>query len=553
MTPATHSFNRPSLLFGEQHSRSSHRRYNSLPVPRRKDTDFPPFAEQSHTGLAELTLHSLSDSNPPALAAPISLRRKLQHWHRPRPNTVFCSASPQIVLGEPKEHIGHPGTLLALEAENERLQHHVESLQQRIESYKTDAETFLLRIEDLHHCIESHRTKAENLQHHIESHRTDKEMLSSSAIYFSTEYYAGLLTIRELRVRSKQDAEIMNNQEQQLCQLKKFVGLMIEIGLHEPVLKRAHESVLAGTDFEPVLVEAIRNAAARPGSAWSDILSAADSPLDDTPTTVPTDAPDMCEERRQSTVDDLLKNLQNGNIPFGRHRSASQRVLVNDSPARNRSTSKSSPLRVKPSRAFLSPGSPARCVLGKLDVNRSPPFRTGQLPDRSNKAGTPKTPKTRAAAGFSSTQAVEERPSDDAPQSDTPLSRQLALASLQHVLANLSSGSFGSLGTTTDGTQSADCDSSAEDTPHPAPVINPSPAAKSRVSLRPPTVCSTTARRASAPVASPSRISGRLTAKKSVELGSGFVSPGRPCRRPSDSGTPTVITGTGMQRKAGWR
>lgn len=364
MTPETqapHSFNRPSLVLRE---RSSHRRYNSEPFNALLG---PRYALSLFPGHGEILLRPLSqlDPNAPPLAAPapVSLRRtKLQYSiRRPRPNTecfgVSESRSPEIVLGEPKEHIGHPKTrigqpVLKLAAIKERLEHLEatnDRLQQRIESYKTDA-----------------------------------EMLSSSVTYFSSEYYAGLLTIRDLRARSQQDAEIMSKQEHQLCQLKKFVGLMVEIGLHEPVLERAHQSVIAGEDIEPVLVEAIRNAASRRGSAWSGILSAVDLNTPSTicpPSVTPdvvftTDAPDVFEEHRQSTVDNLLKDLKDGNIPVGRHRSASHRLA---SPACKQS------LRVKSPNALLSPSSPARRVLGKLDVNRSPPRQTRQRSDDSKK------------------------------------------------------------------------------------------------------------------------------------------------------------------------
>ncbi|KAJ6594381.1 hypothetical protein B0H19DRAFT_1095254 [Mycena capillaripes] len=548
MTPVSHSFNRPSLVFGEQYPslRSSHRRYNSEPFntllgPRRKDVAFSLFAEQEHTAHVELTLHPLPESGPSvhslAAPAPVSLRPSLKPQYsirRPRPNTEFfgSSFSPEIVLGEPKEHVGHPKTRLGQP---------------------------VLKLAAIKERMELLEAANERLQQRNESYRTDAEMLSSSVTYFSSEYYAGLLTIRDLRARSRQDAEIMSNQEQQLCQLKKFVGLMIEIGLHEPVLERTHESLLAGNNFEPVLVEAIRNAAARRGSAWSGILSAVNVPAESVP--VPTVVPtDIFEERRQSTVDDLLKDLKNGNIPSGRHRSASHRFPFN-SPARNRSTSNST-LRVKPSNgsgALLSPGSPVRCVLGKLDMNRSPQRRTGQLSDRLNKTATRKNSTT---GGWSSTPAAEERRSENVTRSvpagdDAPFSSQRALASLQHILDNFSSGSFGSLGTTTEGTQSADCDSSAEPEMQPhcyaAPFVTPPPAPKSRACVRPPTARSAT-KRASVSVASPTRNSKRLTVvvstKKSGESGSSFLSPGRPCRR--DSETPALTTGI-QARKAGWR
>ncbi|KAJ6498848.1 hypothetical protein C8R45DRAFT_96443 [Mycena sanguinolenta] len=534
-----HSFTRFSIL-GEHYPglRSSHRRYNSEPsrYPQPSDVPFSVFTEQPFFGHGEISLRAESGlhSNHRALAAPapIPLRRgKLQYSiRRPRPNTEFFGLSglrpSEIVLGELKEHTGHPKTrigqpvlkLAAIKERMELLEATNDHLLQRIESYKTDA-----------------------------------EMLSSSVTYFSSEYYAALLAIRDLRARSQQDAEIMSKQEQQLCQLKKFVGLMVEIGLHEPVLQRAHQAVLAGQDFEPVLVEAIRNATARRGSAWSELLSAVD--LNEPPPSVPTispptpdivfstDAPDVFEERRQSTVDNLLKDLRDGNIPSGRHRSASQRILATSSPVCKRSTSKGTAHMKSPKGpgSILSPLSPARCVLGKLDVNHCSP-RTRQRSDRSMKT----VPRTQSSAtGLGSTSTAGRR-SDKGPRIEstgdhTSLSNQRALASLQRLLDDFSSGSFGSLGTTTDGTQSADCDSSVEQ------LL--SPIGRSTVrGVRPPTVI----KRATLSAASPAPKSTRSTLVPSP-VKKPTQSPTRPCCRAADSRIPKPTAISNMSKKAGWR
>ncbi|KAJ7267590.1 hypothetical protein B0H12DRAFT_1097889 [Mycena haematopus] len=544
----SHSFKHPFLVSDEPcpSLQSSHRRYNSEPFnappsSRPRDAAFSLFAKQPFGRLGEILLQSPSElhSNVHALAvtAPVPLRRsKLQYSIcRPRPNTESFGISrghpSEIVLGEPKEHVGHPKArigqpvlkLAAIKERMELLEATNDRLQQRIESYKTDA-----------------------------------EMLSSSVTYFSSEYYAGLLTIRDLRARSQQDAEIMSKQEQQLCQLKKFVGLMVEIGLHEPVLERAHQSVLAGQDFEPVLVEAIRNATTRRGSAWSGIISAVN--LDAPPLPVPTislPTPDMVsptdihdvfvEERSQSTVDDLLKDLKDGNIPFGRHRSASGRFPATSSPACKRSTSNNAACSKSPKGpSSLQPSrSPARCVLGKLDINRSSP-QARQRCDRSKKT-VPRTQSSAIGLGSTRTEGYrpEKRPLIESARDDTSSSNQRALASLQHLIDNFSSGSFGSLGTTTDETQSADYDSSAEPLPRAASPIARSPV---RLRVRRPTVT----KRASQPATSPARNPRGATAVPSpAKKPQG--SPSRPCCRASDSRT-TKSTATGsMPRKTGWR
>ncbi|KAJ7347112.1 hypothetical protein DFH08DRAFT_209604 [Mycena albidolilacea] len=556
-TQAPHSFNRPSWVLRD---RSSHRRYNSEPFNALLG---PRYALSLFAGHGEILLRPLSqlDPNAPPLAAPapVSLRRtKLQYSiRRPRPNTecfgVSESHSPEIVLGEPKEHIGHPKTrirqpVLKLAAIKERLEHLEatnDRLQQRIESYKTDA-----------------------------------EMLSSSVTYFSSEYYAGLLTIRDLRTRSQQDAEIMSKQEHQLCQLKKFIGLMVEIGLHEPVLERAHQSVIVGEDIEPVLVEAIRNAASRRGSAWSGILSAVDlntlstiCPPSVTPDVVfTTDAPDVFEEHRQSTVDNLLKDLEDGNIPVGRHRSASHRLA---SPACKQS------VRVKSPNALLSPGSPARRVLGKLDVNRSPPRQTRQRSDDSKKTvprthssaaglgvATTAVPRTQSSAAGLGSPLRKGRRSEKAPAAggDASFSNERAIASLQRLLDNFSSGSFGSLGSTTDGTQSGDCDSSAEmiRACHPLPSAAPLAIVIARSPVRPCVRSPTVMKRPIGPAATPTRNARRSTAiplsgKKPLESTSvapnSHGTPSRLCCRTTEERKPrlTLTAGVGKSVKAGWR
>ncbi|KAF8199888.1 hypothetical protein K438DRAFT_1822730 [Mycena galopus ATCC 62051] len=526
-----HSFNPPSLVPG---GRSSHRRYNSEPFNASRQKDV--FRGQPFVGHGEISLHPVceldSDVHTLAAPAPVPLRRgKLQYSiRRPRPNTEFFGRSglhtTEIVLGEPKEHIGHPKTqigqpVLKLAAIKERMEH-LEAANDR-------------------------------LQQRIESHRTDAEMLSSSVTYFSSEYYAGLLIIRDLRARSQQDAEIMSKQEQQLCQLKKFVGLMIEIGLHEPVLERAHQSILAGQDFEPVLVEAIRNAAARHGSAWSGILSAVEVNPPPLPSRTPdiiftTHTPHVFEECRQPTIDNLLKDLKDGNIPFGRHRSSSQRFSATSSPAGKELTSNGPPRIKSPkgSGELRPPGSPARCVLGKIDFNRSPPPRT-----RCSNKTVPRTQSSAVGLGSKHKAPLMEPAGDD-----TSFSNQRAVASLQRLLDNFSSGSFGSLGTTTDGNQSADCDSSTEpqmcSLSSAAPTTTRSPV---RGCIRPP---STYSRRATLPAASPTRNSGRSAATAAVPSSArkALDSPSRPCCRGRISDVRTTrptTTGNQARKVVGWR
>ncbi|KAJ6494954.1 hypothetical protein DFH09DRAFT_1449668 [Mycena vulgaris] len=572
---STHSFN--FRLFSDSQDPSlhrSHRRHNSeplvitaLPGAQRKFTNLSSLVEEQRTrsGYDDTAF----GSSPDRLAPAPTIRLRPQYSiRRPRPNTEILGlgCTPEIVLGEPKEHIGHPKTRIGQPA---------------------------LKLAAIKERMEHLEATNEQLQHRIESYRTDAEMLSSSVTYFSSEYYAGLLAIRELRARTRQDAEVMSEQEQQLCQLKKFVGLMVEIGLHTPVLERAHASVLVGKDFEPVLVEAIRIAAARHGSVWAGVVATVNAPPGYAQALATTDAPDVFE-RRQSTVDDLLKSLENGDIPSGRHRSATLRFRSPVNKAPLRSTPPKNSLRVRSPKApgvSLSPSPPMRSVLGKLDVNRSPQLAEGtsighrQLSVRSNNLATHK----KLSPGGLSPTPKEVRRSHKSPSSkvwapkstggDTPLSTARALASLQRILDNFSSGSIGSLGTTTDGSQSqsTDCNRSASPvhaTPirssagkspsqsidrdssttqmhalHAPPTIRGPAAKKSlpRLCIRPPTACSATTKTKTASSEATRRakhLTGVPSPAKKMELGS----PGERGRRTSDSGTPAS-----WGRKGGWR
>jgi hypothetical protein len=63
-----------------------------------------------------------------------------------------------------------------------------------------------------------------------------------------------------------------------LAQYERFLGLMINVGLHQRVLGDAHSSLRAGIDPDMALVDAIKEAAAIPGSAWSTIIPSVTGP-----------------------------------------------------------------------------------------------------------------------------------------------------------------------------------------------------------------------------------------------------------------------------------
>ncbi|KAF7305919.1 hypothetical protein HMN09_00746100 [Mycena chlorophos] len=361
---------------------------------------------------------------------------------RPRPsfspvvsNVPRSSATP--VLLRPKRYsiLRKPRPSSELFGPNQSTETHLGSPRIPTQSHpKTRIAQPVLKLAAVKERLEDLESTNERLTVQIDSLKTDIEMLNSSVSYFSSEYYSGLLTIRDLRARSKKDAEILSAQEQQLCQLKKFVGLMVELGLHEPVLARAHGDVLKGKeDFEARLVDAIRGAAARPGSAWSQILSEVDPsrPV----------VPIVAVDEARSTVDDLLKTLKNGDIPSMRHRSVSQRFNrpVSKSPARHLSTPTKGHLR-SPRTPKLATNSPARprSPLKMLDTNR----KTTSLCTQKANA------KKRSVEAKPLTLAPPELPESKS------LSKEGAVASLQRILDHFSSGSLGSLEMTADDTES---------------------------------------------------------------------------------------------------
>ncbi|KAJ7470432.1 hypothetical protein FB451DRAFT_1559723 [Mycena latifolia] len=64
----------------------------------------------------------------------------------------------------------------------------------------------------------------------------------------------------------------------QLAKYERFLGLMINVGLHQRVLGDAHAALRAGIDPDLALVNAIKDAAAIPGSAWSTIIPSVTGP-----------------------------------------------------------------------------------------------------------------------------------------------------------------------------------------------------------------------------------------------------------------------------------
>jgi hypothetical protein len=81
---------------------------------------------------------------------------------------------------------------------------------------------------------------------------------------------SGAAARRELQA-VKAEAEKL---EAKLAHYERFLGLMVSIGLHELVLDKAQSTLRNGQSADDALVEAIKEAATKPGSAWASIMPA---------------------------------------------------------------------------------------------------------------------------------------------------------------------------------------------------------------------------------------------------------------------------------------
>jgi hypothetical protein len=62
--------------------------------------------------------------------------------------------------------------------------------------------------------------------------------------------------------------------EEKLAHYERFLGLMVNIGLHELVLDKALAALKGGLSADEALVDSIKEAASKPGSAWATIMPA---------------------------------------------------------------------------------------------------------------------------------------------------------------------------------------------------------------------------------------------------------------------------------------
>nr|GAT57576.1 predicted protein [Mycena chlorophos] len=89
-----------------------------------------------------------------------------------------------------------------------------------------------------------------------------------------TQLHQITLLERQLQTERVATEEILDK----LAKYERFIGLMINVGLHQRVLGDAHAALRAGVDPDAALVEAIKAAAAVPESPWSTIIPSVTGP-----------------------------------------------------------------------------------------------------------------------------------------------------------------------------------------------------------------------------------------------------------------------------------
>ena len=155
------------------------------------------------------------------------------------------------------------------------------SLLEHVHVHHPKVSTFLaafnaLRVQFSHlkRRIYGMETENNELKHINMVLRSDSQALEQELSNYRAEYYAELFQskVRIQCARADKDKIIILNDK--LEQAEKFIMAMVDIKLHEPVLGRAAEAVRGGADAEEALIEAVRVAATKKGSAWSRIIPA---------------------------------------------------------------------------------------------------------------------------------------------------------------------------------------------------------------------------------------------------------------------------------------
>ena len=144
----------------------------------------------------------------------------------------------------------------------------------KVTTFVTAFNALRVQISCLKHRIYDIETENNELRHTNMVLLSDSQALEQELSNFRADYYTERFQSK-VRVQSaradKDKIVILTNK---LEQAEKFIMAMVDIKLHEPVLGRAAEAVREGADAEEALIDAVRVAATKKGSAWSRIIPA---------------------------------------------------------------------------------------------------------------------------------------------------------------------------------------------------------------------------------------------------------------------------------------
>ena len=151
---------------------------------------------------------------------------------------------------------------------------HVQAHHPRVSTFVTAFNALRVQFSHLKHRIYRMESENNELRHANMVLRSDSQALEQELSNVRADYYAERFQskIRIQCTRADKDKIIILTDK--LEQAEKFIMAMVDIKLHEPVLGRAAEAVKEGADAEEALIDAVRVAATKKGSAWSRIIPA---------------------------------------------------------------------------------------------------------------------------------------------------------------------------------------------------------------------------------------------------------------------------------------
>lgn len=151
---------------------------------------------------------------------------------------------------------------------------HVQAHHPRVSTFITAFNALRVQFSNLKHRIYGMESENSELRHANMVLRSDSQALEQELSNFRADYYAERFQskVRIQCARADKDKIIVLTDK--LEQAEKFIMAMVDIKLHEPVLGRAAEAVKEGADTEEALIDAVRVAATKKGSAWSRIIPA---------------------------------------------------------------------------------------------------------------------------------------------------------------------------------------------------------------------------------------------------------------------------------------